>query len=158
MKHLELNMKKRVLLVELPKDSIIKSIDHAWKELHYKTPLTNEYHIERWSFPHDRRYSIIGKLSDLKEEDFAELVEKTDNPFHYGQGFRFIKYGTDDQCTETAKESFESAVEAAGYSLKNPFDDRKLGMTFASEYQNRWQIAETQTFHPEHTYIFEILN
>jgi len=177
MKTLELNLKKRILLVELPKGAIQPFQNFGW--LAFKIPALENWatnkeidnpilckkYIDRVLFKPQYKVSgiklpnsisnlqLLGKLSDLKEKDFRSIVEEIIKVLESGAICGGYKSNTDK--LETAKESFESAVEAAEYRIgTNRYEDSN-GIVISSEITD-WQIEEAKTFNPEQTYLFEI--
>lgn len=92
------------------------------------------------------KLELLGKLSDLKEIHFVPLVESELNyePWELHGGETFYKdYRKKNEWLRNAKDAFESAVNSVGYYLKP-----KLGHV---------GLLLEQTFNPETTYLFEIL-
>lgn len=85
----------------------------------------------------DDRYRLIGKLSSLQEEDYAGIVGK--NEYGFYNDFEPVEEGdVPSYGLLTAKESFESAAEAAYMYIGG----------------QPWQMEEW-TFNPETTYLFK---
>lgn len=151
MKHLELQLQKRLLIVESEDDKIISYF--LWND--------GEMH---------QRIKFICKGSELTEEIADEYVEIFDLGF-------FVDYnGHSPRCyVLTALESFISAIEANGYYWgENPEGEEPMidDFTYIFHQNNgaetinwdhydfatkQWQESESKTFNPEKTLIFEIL-
>ena len=87
------------------------------------------------------QYQILGKSTELSEEQMKEIL-----PIYEGaiRGYR-IYTQRPDLLTKDIRESYLSLLEANGIVDRNPFD--KSGMTFSSEYQNKWQEAQSKVKH-----------
>lgn len=97
------------------------------------------------------RYTLLGKPNEVKEEDARELVRKM--PFSFSDRYLDYKpYIYSPNHFKTAKESLITLLESKIY-WKNPYD--KSGMTFANEYENKWQEAEKKTFDRNRSLIFK---
>ena len=145
MKQQILNLKKKLLIVELDgnssiNDSVIQSItEHG---------LMKE----------------VGKLTDITEQQFAEWVDNNDE---YGV-VMFKNYTTksapyyDEQLT--AKESFFSYLEANGVCFENKLGKQPYVSIFdiypdspANILRTDWQEAEQKVWNREQTCLFQIL-
>lgn len=143
MKQLHLKLKKEILMVEKePTDSEAICI-----------PLATKFK--------GQDLTLIGKLSDLTEWDYTQFVEDGSDIRGDVRGYK--DYADFFYYKDTAKESFESAVESEGWHLKNAREDTHVFQIESEEQFNEvadfaisWQQAESRTFHPELTYIFEI--
>jgi len=154
MKQIELELKKRLLIVE--------DVENGT----YFPPRDIDYHIEKA----DEIWKLICKGSELTEEILEGLVEKDDiNGFRedFVNGCAYLNYKTNTYVyTEKFKalESFISAIVAKGYYWsENPC---KKELDKCNEYTDMFTIAkrtrafeeaESRTFNPENTLIFEIL-
>lgn len=143
MKQLELNIKKRLLIVETD------SIEEA----------ENEILIHK-KFPEDK-CKLICKGSELTEEVAGEIVIKI-------PGCKMSYYIHDNEAsniTSKALESFISSIEAQGYYWgENPvsLDREKVYRDMGDEFKadgilRAWRQAELKMFYPEKTLIFEII-
>lgn len=102
------------------------------------------------------------RLSEMTEEQAAVMVEITDNPFWLVQEpFIYIDYTNDSNCFETAKESFQSLLEANGVLKENllPIPNKSYCRYLVNPYHyefdlQSWQEAEANVFPPETTLIF----
>ena len=98
--------KAQILVVGgLPEDAEIKDYLSAKISAIWTDP--NGHNL---MFP-DGNWQLLGKLHEVTEGQASHIVEETDNPFHYGQGNPYIKYGTDTECVSTALESLQSLIE-----------------------------------------------
>lgn len=157
MKTLELELKKRLVIWGYPDNYEIRQdidIMYFWNK---ETGATIDI---------PSKYAFICKGSELKEEVAKELVDPLwdyyknyleSDSSDIGNYKRLIK--------NTALESFISAIEAQGYywgenpvSLVRAETYRSMGDEFKADgIQRAWQEAESKTFNPEKTLIFEIL-
>jgi hypothetical protein len=103
-----------LVLGGLPEDAEIKDYLSAKISAIWTDP--NGHNL---MFP-DGNWQLLGKLHEVTEGQASHIVEETDNPFHYGQGNPYIKYGTDTECVFTALESLQSLIEA-NCNLENAF-------------------------------------
>ena len=155
MKTLEITTNKRLLIVEGENESDARAFVYKNYDL--------------------LKVDIICKGSEL-EEIAKGLVDKVMNNQHY-QNYN-SKEIVDRWC-KTALESFISAIEAQGWFwFENPIDEPKMsdygwyasgnpeedsgwmyeeGEDKYYEVLKKWQEAESKTFNPEKTWIFEIL-
>ena len=146
MKTLELDLKKKVLIVEIPRLADYEFINRECKYL----KIGNE-EIKLNASTLDK-FEVICKGSELTEEIASELVDYWQNMAN--DGFIFENYKDNIPKKLTAKKSFISAVESKGfYWLENPISlDRaklyeRIGDT--SRYngiKKVWQEAEEKTF------------
>lgn len=98
-------------------------------------------------------YTLLGSPDEISEEDARELVESQT----FGKGHvSYMDYKSSKRNARlfgrTAKESLLSLLETEIF-WKNPYD--KSGMTFANEYENKWQEAEQKTFDRNRSLIFK---
>ena len=146
MKILELNLKKDVLIVEIPRLADYEFIN---KECKYLKVGNEEIKLNASTLD---KFAFLCKGSDLTEEIASELVDYWQNMAN--DGFIFENYKDNIPKKLTAKKSFISAVESKGfYWLENPISlDRaklyeRIGDT--SRYngiKKVWQEAEEKTF------------
>ena len=151
MKTLELNLKKYVLIVDLPIDA--KNVYMSGNSIIYNT---DKSCIAK---PINEGYEFLCKGSDLTEEIASELVEE-----HYLNGVRSYEIYNDYRYNDArwlddAKESFISAVESKEkFWLENPIsrprnyelwakygDYTQYGKKLTEECL-KWQEAEEKTF------------
>ena len=146
MKVLELELKKDVLIVEIPRLADYEFIN---KECKYLKVGNEEIKLNASTLD---KFEVICKGSELTEEIASELVDYWQNMAN--DGFIFENYKDNIPKKLTAKKSFISAVESKGfYWLENPISlDRaklyeRIGDT--SRYngiKKVWQEAEEKTF------------
>lgn len=159
MKSTILNIKKRVLVVEIPSEII------------YSTPKEQLTEIVKEKL-NLKDIALLGLGSELSEEIAKGLVE-------YDELFKSYIFYKDTVPTQnkTALDSFISAIEALGFHWKdNPegekpnkedyiFEDHPELAGNPKEYNEmaylvdigEWQESESKTFHPEQVILFEIL-
>lgn len=139
MKTLELNLQKRLLIVE-------------------GDMLDFKLNDKRWL---NDKIKFICKGSELTEEIAKGLIVEH---YHYeggGEMYTNHKRWTNHiECFHSAKPSFISAIEAQGYYWgENPidFDNDENDLGKRHKMRVDWERAESKTFNPEKTLIFEIL-
>ena len=133
-----------ILLVEVPEDAKNFTItEFDWFENAPKWYLLHETIEDNCGCPieFDGDWEILGKSTELSEEQMKEIL-----PIYEGaiRGYR-IYTQRPDLLTKDIRESYLSLLEANGIVDRNPFD--KSGMTFSSEYQNKWQEAQSKVKH-----------
>ena len=153
MKTLELNLKKKVLIVEAPLDAYDVSIG-----THCIGVRTNEnvekdtngfYHIYKKGLffgDIDMKLDFLCKGSDLTEEIASELIEKFELDFN--KEFCVFKDYIND-CNRFSKSipSFISAVESKEkFWLENPIEKPKYYDKILTKNCLIWQEAEEKTF------------
>ena len=142
MKTLELKLKKKVLIVEIPRLADYEFINRECKYL----KIGNE-EIKLNASTLDK-FEFLCKGSELTEEIASELVEMEYSVL-YKKSF-FIDYDRPSLLLKSAKESFISAVESKGfYWLENPIEIIERGEDTEHNRvlnQNEWQEAEAKTF------------
>jgi len=84
-------------------------------------------------------YTPVAKVSDMSEEQFAEVVDKLEWSDGYFMYYRYDKSLHSFSETWTAKESFESLVKSLGWYLFENTNDKQCGTI-------EWQEAESKTF------------
>jgi hypothetical protein len=159
-----LNLKKKLLIVELPERSQFVSVEGD--ELYYTAPflgMSEIGHFTKLNFP----VKLIGKLTEITEEQFADFISSkwmlttnSDNVLRYKDYMAVF----DPYNKKTAKESFFSYLEANGVYFENPLDWEKKAY-FLKDSENswghddlkRWQEAEGKVLNLNTCYIFEIL-
>lgn len=143
MKQVELNLHKRLLIVEFEDMDHLENVISCGKQ------------GIRFCSDDKKLVGLICKGSELTEEVAEDLVDIFDLSYyvHYnGHNRRSYKL--------TALDSFISAIEAQGYYWgENPviFDDNEIDFNKRYEIRINWEKAESRTFNPEKTLIFEIL-
>jgi hypothetical protein len=169
--------KKRVLLVELPEGAYGVCQTHIY---HGVDPIT--FHIEGegdkcYHFKVDGFVDVIGKLSELTEEQARDIVENWERHFpeqhtvyrNYEKPVEYdaIKRSSEQKWDEPfgkAVESFLSKIKAEGLFLINPFKKTKVTVKgslkdkeqFSSMWKARREQAEARTFSPSRTWVFTI--
>ena len=120
-----------ILLIEVPEDAKLLQITQnaSGRNLSYKVNnTTHPFGYTHIKLP-EGNYQILGKSTELSEEQMKEIVERKD--WLWGK--------------MTYLSSYLSLLEANGIVDRNPFD--KSGMTFSSEYQNKWQESQSKVKH-----------
>lgn len=134
MKTLELDLKKKVLIVDLPIDA--KNIYMSGDSVIFNT--NKSCFIKSLN----GNYESLCKGSDLTEEIASDLVEE-----HYMNGIRSYEIYNDyryndSRWLDNAKDSFISAVESKKfYWLEN-----NISIGTSVEDYKKWQEAEEKTF------------
>jgi len=158
MKQQILNLKKKLLIVELPEGaSNIRAYNGS---IHYDILINTEAPTNLLA----KVKNLIGKLTDITEEQFKEWVES------FGQN-GYMNYLSGSQYSEllksTAKESFFSYLEKEGIYFENllprPADvlEKIELLPFPSpvgyQMQKEWQEAEQKVWNEDLIYIFQII-
>ena len=139
MKTLELDLKKKVLIVEIPRLADYEFINRECKYL----KIGNE-EIKLNASTLDK-FEFLCKGSELTEEIASELVEMEYSVL-YKKSF-FIDYDRPSLLLKFAKESFISAVESKGFHwLENPIEKPKYYDKILTKNCLIWQEAEEKTF------------
>lgn len=146
MKQLELNLNKKLLIVEAE-----SAISAAFFVAQYEAEV-NGRHLE-----------LLCKGPDLTEEIADKLVEKK-LAFTTPEIYFYKDYKYDLNSIPSAIVSFKSAIENAGYYWgTNPVEKPEMSPKSNEEiwddqYQfEEWQEAESRTFNIDNVIIFEIL-
>lgn len=149
MKTLELNLEKRLLIVEAKNEGIAKSwifVNHGMKTM--------------------MDSKLICKGSELTDEIAEALVYKTALFEGGGMHYQNYKQLIGKEWFFTALQSFISAIESKGYHWgDNPVEEpakNDLNGSFFTMQQNfhkekKYEEADSKTFNPDKTLIFEIL-
>ncbi|WP_018629225.1 hypothetical protein [Niabella aurantiaca] len=151
MKTAELNnLPVPVLLAEIPEGWTIG--DKSALGPHTSTSVHGE-HIGRqkvWYFP--KGYELVGSLSEMHQEDFDELVEWFETGEYYID-YRIGGWNGDI----TASESFDSAIEAAGYSISDDNINAHLGKIKEKykELEISMPSAQDKVLDLERIYVFK---
>lgn len=149
-----------VVLVELSEHESIGRLELKWD-----SPLMDGGHKVR--LLNNRRYigavglakhfnedSILGVLSDLTEDQFAECVKSEDFKHYSGKYVHlFVDYLNCENAFESSSDSFYSLLESENVYTENTYEHLKAGMTFAGEYENKWQEAQSRTIDPTQTVV-----
>ena len=141
MKTLELNLKKEVLIVDLPIDA--KNVYMSGNSIIYNS---DKSCIVK---PINDDYEFMCKGSELTEEIASELCHNIGNCLTI-EGDAYLDDENDEDYFEFAKEAIVSAVESKGfYWLENPIKIIERGEDTEHNRvlnQNKWQEAEEKTF------------
>ena len=145
MKTLELGLKKKVLIVDLPIDA--KNVYMSGNSIIYNS---DKSCIVK---PINDDYEFICKGSELTEEIASELVEVDYSNFQSDDENYELKknYVKDTFEFMSFEDSFISAIESKGFHwLENPIEIIERGEDTEHNRvlnQNEWQEAEEKTFH-----------
>jgi len=138
MKTLELDLKKKVLIVD---ESDFDYYELSKNGIYFKLEKGDRYYLG-WKF------EFLCKGSELTEEIASELVDYWQNMAN--DGFIFENYKDNLPKKLTANDAFISAVESKGfYWLENPIEIIERGEDTEHNRvlnQNEWQEAEEKTF------------
>lgn len=104
----------------------------------------------------DGNWQLIGRLSEVTEEQAAGLVYKHE----WSDGYRMYKDYEDKLPKDfyhnriTAVESLHSAIKAAGLFMENPYGET-IPMAFEEDCLERqlWRKAQQRTICPERTVL-----
>ena len=145
MKTLELDLKKKVLIVEIPRLADYEFIN---KECKYLKVGNEEIKLNASTLD---KFEFLCKGSDLTEEIASELVELTIMHLTYGcNKHKYRSYANYNLGFDNALESFISAVESKEkFWLENPIKIIERGEDTEHNRvlnQNKWQEAEEKTF------------
>jgi hypothetical protein len=148
MKQQIIELKKKLLLVELPEGYVVVSVFPPKRTLTMWNE-NGQYITEKLDFDVDE----IGKLTDITESQFTELVSGV------------IEYGKqENHPIWTAKKGFFSKLTEDKIYFKNPLGEfptqqntgLEYGMEYISKVQN-WEEAESKLWDINRCWIFEIL-
>ena len=145
MKTLELDLKKKVLIVEIPRLADYEFIN---KECKYLKVGNEEIKLNASTLD---KFEFLCKGSELTEEIASELVELTIMHLTYGcNKHKYRSYVNYNLGFDNALESFISAVESKEkFWLENPIKIIERGEDTEHNRvlnQNEWQEAEAKTF------------
>ena len=142
MKTIELDLKKKVLIVEIPRLADYEFIN---KESKYLKIGNEEIKLNASTLD---KFEFLCKGSELTEEIASELVDYWQNMAN--DGFVFENYKDNIPKKLTAIKSFISAVESKEkFWLENPIEIIERGEDTEHNRvlnQNEWQEAEEKTF------------
>ena len=142
MKTLELDLKKKVLIVEIPRLADYEFIN---KECKYLKVGNEEVKLNASTLD---KFEFLCKGSELTEEIASELVEMEYSGLY--KNFFYIDYDRPSLLLKFAKESFISAVESKEkFWLENRIEIIERGEDTEHNRvlnQNKWQEAEEKTF------------
>lgn len=157
MKQQILNLKKKLLLVEIESFDPVKII--------------HEKNVSYFG----QKMELVGKLTDITEEQFKEWVEKFNNGAVRDYREQVLLFDPADDLANfclTAKESFFSYLEKEGIYFENLLGEKPIlnednlwgnaeqdTQVFAAlNYQiDKWQEAEQKVWNKNNCYIFEII-
>ena len=131
MKILELELKKKVLIVEIPRLADYEFIN---KECKYLKVGNEEIKLNASTLD---KFEVICKGSELTEEIASELVEE-----HYMSGIRSYEIYkdyryNDSRWLDSALDSLISAVESKGFHwLENPIDEPNKYVQKCMSFEN----------------------
>ena len=129
MKTLELDLKKKVLIVEIPRLADYEFIN---KECKYLRIGKEEIKLNASTLD---KFEFLCKGSELTEEIASELVDFWQNMAN--DGFIYENYKTNLPKKKTAVESVISAVESKGfYWLENPIDEPNKYVQKCMSFEN----------------------
>jgi hypothetical protein len=165
MKQQIIELKKRLLLVELPKGYVVVSVFPSKRTLTMWNE-NGQYITEKLDFDVDE----IGKLTDITDNQCEEWVESytsLENRFRNYTAPAYIEF-----LMKTAKESFFSYLESRGVVFENPLGEKPVldkeslwgnpeqdTQVFAAlNYQmDKWQEAQQKVWDINRCWGFEIL-
>jgi len=156
MKSTILNLNKRVLVVEIPKDVKIEQTS----ETNLKLNDTEIIGLEGLPFEEEFDVNFICKGSELSEEIAKGLVDSRNI------NYEDIYFDYKEDCwfdeSMTALDSFISAIEANqmfwGKNPKShPTEIEPTNRNHFDKLSDDFLEAESKTFHPEQVILFEIL-
>ena len=146
MKQLELNLKKRLLIVEVPRLADYEFIN---KDSKYLRIGDEEIKL---NIPTLSKLEIVCKGSELTEEIAEKIILFNEKTGLYDGYYSPLV-------------AFFSAIESKDYYWsKNPLGDEPEDISYLGNFtlmmrkkHQAWKEAESKTFNPEKTLIFEIL-
>ena len=165
MKQQIIELKKKLLLVELPEG--VMQIGYSMFDNKGNCHL--EYYTKdkgciKTDVVIDINSESYGKLTDIKEDQFSEWVEI--KRISFGR-ISYHDYQNKDKwlyAKSTAKESFFSKLEADGVCFSNPLEAEKKAYLFKGSENSwgpddlkRWQEAEEKVWDINNCWLFEII-
>lgn len=156
MKQIHLKLKRECVLVELPEGA--KNIRTGdWGNFVYDSPIEGVFAIDTLVPLAYRKF--LGKFTDLKEEDFEGLVDRS-SPYS-----DFYKsYNKNDVSPFAfARESFISAIEAEGWYTENPYAktlrdavDKSPGSSYGEKLKEAdiYREAQEKVINLSNCYLF----
>jgi hypothetical protein len=166
-------LKKKLLLVELPEGAY--EIRFSVKLKNHLIYRVGETFSDAINLEEDN-YNFIGKLTDIKEEEFTELVERFNNGAvrNYKEKIPFDPSDDLANFCLTAKESFFSKLEADGIYFKNQLGEtpvtiekkyyklypggKKAAQAFNEKENNAWQEAQSKVWDKNRCWLAEVMN
>ncbi|HEY9363868.1 MAG TPA: hypothetical protein VIQ00_11435 [Chitinophagaceae bacterium] len=155
MKQQIIELKKKLLLVELPEGATDIEIS-VLGDIMYRHKLGLDI---LWQSNGSEVKNLVGKLTDITEEQFAVFTPYAPEIVGY------LDYGDNGNISfNTAEESFFSKLEADGIYFENPLDEEKKAYflkgsenTWDSADLKRWQEAQEKVWNRNNTFLFEII-
>lgn len=154
-------LKKKLLIVELPEDGSILRIKKGTL-----TVETENENLDTVDYLLLDNCSLIGKLTDITEEQFFELMNSSfykdvDNLF---PGKMLYKNYLNNLWFNTAKESFFSKMEVEGICFENKLGEfptkENTGLEYGMEYISKvasWEEAQEEVWDKDRTWVFEVI-
>lgn len=156
-----------VVLLELPENSNNHRIEgliglYRMDYLVYDTPHENNVSFR---LPVGVKYNVVGILSDLTEEQFAEWVKSEDFKHYSGKYLHlFVDYLNCENAFESSSDSFYSLLESENVYTENPhdymlqsteenFDNCKCDKTELQIVREKWGQAQQRTIDPKRTVV-----
>ena len=148
MKSTILNIKKRVVVVEIPEGSEITVIGND-KEVYYA--IKNDGRENYTKIADGKEWRLIGNYSEDILKAFLHQSIHTGLFAHYVKDIPVNTY-----CYKSALDSFISAIESNGFTWnsENPYTQKPY--EGADDY-DVWKEFEAKNFHPEQCLLFEML-
>ena len=175
MKRQILNLKKKLLLVELPEkiNGEDVSINHSqddYDQLEFQYPTHDFRGLQCYDnilLPKGNNHKPVGKLTDITEEQFKEWVEKFNNGAVRDYREQVLLFDPADDLANfclTAKESFFSYLESQQIYFENKLGKKPevKSNDYFLEYANikklkLWEESEQKVWVRDRCYIFEIV-
>ena len=151
MKTATLKLKRKVLVIELPKGTKHYQYNNAFETISAEVP--NDKGVSFEQIRIEKGYTLLGSPDDLKEEDVIDLVESWESVAKDGtRAYQNYKDGIPKK--RTALESFNSALEKE-ILWENPYaEPDKFIDGFDNPCYEWWHEAESRTFDRTRTLIF----
>ena len=160
MKQQIIELKKKLLAVELPEGA--KDIEiSVLGDIMYRHKLGLDI---LWQSNGSEVKNLVGKLTDIKEEQFKGLVDKFNCSGAYRDYTEKKPFDPADDLASfflTAKESFFPKLEADGIVFENPIPKPGAtdhsGIKDLNEKLDKYYEAQEKVWNLDNTYVFEIL-
>jgi hypothetical protein len=161
MKQQILNLKKKLLLVELPEGADRLKVFNDESEpyiSYFKGHSALRFYLSS-------KCLLIGKLTDIAEQQFLDFCDFfTHEDEMDGTKENVFRDYTDKTFFDTAKESFFSYLESQGIYFSNPLGEKPFVSVFdinpdsvvRKEYY-KWEEAEQKVWNKDLIYIFEVI-
>ena len=157
MKQKTLTLKRKVLVIELPKGTKHYQYNNAFETISAEVP--NDKGVSFEQIRIEKGYTLLGSPDDLKEEDVIDLVESWESVAKDGtRAYQNYKDGIPKK--RTALESFNSALEKEilwenPISLERANHYKEMGNKFKfNGIMKCWHEAQSNTFDRTRTLIF----